>query len=104
MRKSSFTAFVGVALLCGCAAEQKSAGSYKSPSGPEFAKDRETCMQQAAFDAAGGGKITFGGGYGGNTFFSSGRYMDCMVARGYRAEAIGDPLGTPGTERQMGGM
>jgi|SRR5579871_592422 len=103
MRKS-LTSLLGAIFLCACAAAPQSPASYKSPSGPGFAKDRETCMQQAAFDAAGGGKITFGGGYGGNTFFSAGPYMDCMVARGYRADAIGDPLGTPGTERQMGGM
>src|SRR5437588_2943759 len=98
------TSFAGLAFLCGCGAAPKSPESYKSPSGAEFSGDREICMQQAGFAAASGGKITFGGGYGGNVFFSSGQYMDCMVARGYRADALGDPLGTPGTERQMGGM
>src|SRR5437588_10047924 len=108
MRKSltslALTSFAGLALLCGCGAAPKSPESYKSPSGAEFSKDRESCMQQAAFDAAGGGKITFGGGYGGNAFVSAGPYMECMVARGYRAAAIRDPLGTPGTERQLAGM
>jgi hypothetical protein len=96
-------AMLGIALLGGCAAQEKSPQSYKSPSGPEFARDRDSCMQTAAFKAPDGGKITFGGGYGGNAFFSSGPYLDCMVARGYKADAIGDVLGTPSTQKSMGG-
>ena len=102
MRTSITAAMLGIALLGGCAAQEKSAQSYKSPSGPGFARDRESCLQEAAFSVPGVGKITFGGGYGGNPFISSGPYMDCMVARGYKAEAIGDVLGTPSAQRPMG--
>ena len=96
-------AMLAIALLGGCAAQEKSAQSYKSPAGPDFAVDRESCMQEAAFNVSGVGKITFGGGYGGNAFFGSGPYLDCMVARGYKAEAIGDVLGTPSTQKSIGG-
>jgi hypothetical protein len=96
-------ALLAIALLGSCAAQEKSPQSYKSPAGPGFARDRDSCMQEAAFNAPGEGKITFGGGYGGNAFFSAGPYMDCMVARGYKADAIGDVLGTPSTQKSMGG-
>ena len=103
MRASITAAMLGIALLGGCAAQQKPPQSYKSPGGPDFARDRDSCMQEAAFNAAGGGKITFGGGYGGNRFFSAGPYMDCMVARGYKDDAIGDVLGTPSMQKSVGG-
>ena len=89
-------------VLAGCAASATRPGNYKAASGAEFERDREACMKQAQFNAS-GNAITFGGGYGGNAFFSSGPYLDCMVARGYAADAVGDPLGTPATERSMGG-
>ena len=106
MRTSLAVAMVVVAVLEGCAAQGQTPppASYKNPVVAEFARDRERCMQEAAFAAPGGGKITFGGGYGGNPFIASGPYMDCMVARGYKADAIGDVLGTPGTEKSMGGL
>ena len=105
MRASLAFAMIGIATLQGCATpgQTPSPVSYKSATGPDFARDRESCMQEAALNVSGVGKITFGGGYGGNPFFSSGPYMDCMVARGYKADAIGDVLGTPSTQSSMGG-
>ena len=47
--------------------------------------------------------VALSGVTAGNTFFSSSGYMDCMVSRGYAANAIGDPLGTPATDRYIGG-
>ena len=93
-----------VALLGGCATQRQipSPESFKNPEGPDFVRDRAACLQEAAFTVSGVGKITYGGGDIGNPFVSSGQYMDCMVARGYKAEAIGDVLGTPGTQRPMG--
>lgn len=95
-------AIVLVLTVAACAGAEQGARSYKEPSGPAFASDRDTCMKEAQFNSS-GNPITFGGGFGGNAFFSSGRYMDCMVARGYAAAAIGDPLGTPAAERSIGG-
>ena len=101
MRVQRFLMALLCAALAACAAQAPSV-QYRPASGEEFARDRDACMQKAQFNSS-GNPITFGGGYGGNAFYSSGPYLDCMVARGYSPDAIGEVLGTPSREKSIGG-
>jgi hypothetical protein len=86
--------------LGGCAAQ----GEHVQSSGSEAAlkSDREQCADEARLKISAAERITFGGFSNANPVMSSGAFTDCMLARGHKAEAIGDVYGSPNSQSQIG--
>lgn len=94
MRSSLFIS-VGFALLAGCATPAS------TPDAAKITQARAECQDKARLQVS-TGEINAGGGLSYNPFTSTRAFDDCMRSHGISAEAAGDFLSAPDSQRQMG--
>ena len=94
---------IGAALLAGCASQvPQPVAAAQQQRHADPAKDRAECMQEAALKVQNARSISFGGRNMNNPFVHSAAFTDCIVARGYRPDELGNFLAVPDQQRQMG--
>lgn len=93
---------ISALLLAGCASQALQPVAADRQRHADPAKDRAECMQEAALKVQNGPAISFGGRNTNNLFVHSAAFTDCIVARGYRPDELGNFLAVPDQQRQMG--
>jgi len=99
MRPFLVSIIAGVALLAGCAAPN--APAVSEPDAGKIARARADCQNKARLQVS-TGEINAGGGLSYNPFISARAFDDCMRAHGFSADASGEFLSAPDSQRQMG--